>query len=119
MARYLVDPERSSTTATTRPMLDRRTVPVVTSVAGTITVIDDVPSGTIAVTIAGEPPTVVEIDVADSRPELSVDLEPGVVDGTLVLRGRTSRPAGAFGLTGPPLLNPTIQLSWRLVLTPA
>jgi hypothetical protein len=119
MTRYLVDPVRSSMTATTRPMLDRTAIPVVTTVAGTVDVVDDVPSGTITVTVAGEPPTVTEIDLAGTRPELAADLEPGVVDGALVLRGRTTRPAGAFGLTGPPLLNPTIQLSWRLVLAPA
>ncbi len=119
MARYVVDPVRSSMTATTRPMLDRRSVPVVTAVTGTIDVVDDVPSGTITVTLGSEPPTVAEIDLAGTGPELAPDLEPGMVDGGLVLRGRASRSAGAFGMTGPPLLNPTIQLSWRLVLAPA
>jgi hypothetical protein len=119
MARYVVDPERSTVDAVTRPMLDRRSVPVVTAVAGTVEVDGDLPSGTITVTFDGTPPSVAEIDLDGTRPELAPDLEPGVVEGALVLRGRASRPAGAFGLTGPPLLNPTIQLSWRLVLAPA
>ena len=66
----------------------------------------------------GSPPVSADIDLDGTAAELAPDLEPGVPDGTLVLRGRTTRPAGAFGLAGPPLLNPTIQISWRLVLAP-
>ena len=118
MATYVVDPERSSLTATTRPMLDRRSVPVATGVTGVVDVVDGVPTGTITVTLEGKSPTVAEIDLVGTSPELTTDLEPGVIEGALVLRGRASRPAGAFGVTGPPLINPTIQLSWRLVLAP-
>ncbi|MGZ4684096.1 MAG: hypothetical protein ACXWBN_17380 [Acidimicrobiales bacterium] len=119
MTRYVVDPELSSVTTTARPAVGGPGTPVALSVTGTVDILDDVPSGTITVTFDGETPSVAEFDLAGTRTESAPGHEQGPSDGAFVLRGRTSRPAGAFGLTGPPLLNPTILISWRLVLAPA
>jgi hypothetical protein len=122
MATYVVDSVRSEVSAVTRPMLGDRSGPWILDVSGTVEVVDDQPSGTIALSFTGDqvtdPTTAAQIDLAGTGPELAPDLEPGVPEGALVLRGRTSRPAGTFGLAGPPLLNPTVQLRWRLVLVP-
>ena len=123
MATYFVDPARSEVTAVTRPMLGDRSGPWTLDVTGTVEVVDDQPSGKIALSFTGDEVrdqrAATEIDLAGTGPELGPDLEPGVPEGALVLRGRTSRPAGLFGLAGPPLINPTVQLRWRLVLVPA
>src|SRR3954447_6249946 len=119
MTRYVVDPDRSMVNAVARPSLGDGPGATVLSVAGTVDVVADRPSGSITVTLAGDPPVTTEIDLAGTRAELSTDLDPSGPGDTLVLRGRTSRAAGAFGMAGPPLLNPTILLSWRLVLAPA
>jgi len=119
MTRYVVDPDRSSVSAVARPSLGPGPGATVVAVSGTVDVVADRPSGSITVTLAGDPPARAEIDLADTRAELTADLDPSSPDDALVLRGRTSRAAGAFGLAGPPLLNPTIQISWRLVLAPA
>jgi len=118
MARYVVDPDRSTVSAVTRPTLGDGPGPAVVAVAGTVEVVGDRPSGSITVTLAGDPPAMAEIDLAGTRAELSADLDPSSPDDALVLQGRTSRAAGAFGLAGPPLLNPTVLLRWRLVLAP-
>jgi hypothetical protein len=119
MTRYVVDPDRSTVSAVARPSLGDGPGATVVAVSGTVDVADDRASGSITVTLAGDPPPTADIDLAGTRAELSADLDPSSPDGSLVLQGRTSRAAGAFGFAGPPLLNPTVLLRWRLVLAPA
>lgn len=119
MTRYVVDPDRSTVSAVARPSLGDGPGATVVAVSGTVEVVAGLPSGSITVTLAGNPPVTAEIDLSDTRADVSADLDPSSPDDALVLRGRTSRAAGAFGLAGPPLLNPTILISWRLVLAPA
>jgi hypothetical protein len=110
VAAYRVDPDRSSVTAVLRPTADR---PLAATIRGTVEVDDRAPStldGTVHLALT-DPPGEVALDVSSTRPEL--DRGP---DGELLLRGSATRPAGAFGLTGPPLLNPTVVLRWRAVL---
>jgi hypothetical protein len=114
VARYVVDPVRSTVSAITRPALGGGPGPAVASVTGRVDVVGNEPAGSITVTLEGPPAATARIDLEDTTPEVT----PGA-DGTLVLQGGTSRPAGAFGLIGPPLLNPTVLLRWRLVLAPA
>jgi len=105
--RYRVDPERSEVSAVLRPRLDG-TGPLAAVVSGTV----DVPSltGSLQLAVGGR---TVDLDVAGTVPELDTGR-----DGEVLLRGSAERPAGAFGLTGPPLLNPTVLLRWRAVLVP-
>lgn len=116
VTRYLVDPARSTVSAVVRPVLGDDTGPPVTAVSGTIDVDGDRPSGTITVTFDGRGSnrTALDLDLEDTQAELTTD-----TDGMLVLHGRTSRPAGVLGLTGPPMLNLTVLMRWRLVLVPA
>jgi hypothetical protein len=118
VTRFLVDPARSSVTAVMRPALGgagaRRA-----SATGEVYLTDQgISTGSITVTLdAEEPPdstraAVIALDPANNELSEGPDGEP-------VVQGRTSRPAGAFGLVGPPLLNPTVQLRWHLVLLPA
>lgn len=114
VARYRVDLDRSTVTAVARPALDGRPGPTVGAVTGTVDVADDGSvSGAITIALEGDQPATAVIPLAGSGAELSTG-----PDGELVLHGRTSRPAGAFGLAGPPLLNPTLLLRWRLALLP-
>ena len=71
--------------------------------------------GVVRLSLDGQPPT--EIDLALAAADTSAELSRGG-DDELVLRGQRSAPADAFGILGPPLVNPTLLLSWRLVLTP-
>ena len=113
MARYQIDSDRSTVSAVARPALGHDPGPSVASVAGTVEVVDDHATGSIIITLEGHPAPCAEIDLGNTRAEVATD-----ADGGLVLRGRTSCPAGVFGLTGPPMLNPTVLLRWILVLTP-
>jgi hypothetical protein len=116
MADYEIDPERSTATAVRRPPIETEgSIPA--RVSGEVSFDDEDPtigpSGTIEVTIADRASRPVAIDLAKAAWDLGTDER-----GAVVLHGRATRPAGAFGLGGPPLLNPTVQLSWRLVLVP-
>jgi len=71
----------------------------------------DAVTGSILVTLAGEPDVTTVVPVVAAR----ADLVDGP-DGRQVLRGGCSMPAGAFARHGPPLINPTLLLRWRLVL---
>ena len=114
MARFTVDPDRSTVTVVDRPRLDPRTGPRPASVTGEVEVTEDgVVHGTLEIALDAEPGAVTTIDLAGTTPELAVG-----PDGHPIVQGRTTRPAGAFGLTGSPLLNPTVQLRWRLALRP-
>ena len=113
MAAYRVDAERSTVTAVLRPEAHGS---LEATIHGTVD-LEAPPSsrvwGTVRVALA-DPPGEVAVEVSSTHPEL--DRGP---DGELLLRGSTTRPAGVFGLTGPPLLNPTVVLRWRAVLVPA
>ena len=112
MAAYRVDPDRSSVTAVLRPD-GQGALPA--TIRGVVEVDEQSSSavrGTVHVAL-DDPPAEVALDVSSTRPELDRG-----ADGELVLRGSTTRPAGAFGLTGPPLLNLTVVLRWRAVLVP-
>jgi hypothetical protein len=110
---YRIDPERSTVTAVTRPMLDGHG-PLEARIAGRIAIGHGgaLINGDIRVRLV-DGPSEVAIDVAHTSPEVDVDQ-----DGVLILRGSATSPAGAFGLTGPPLLNPTVVLRWRAALVP-
>jgi hypothetical protein len=111
--RYRIDPDRSEISAVLRPQVDSSPNPRPATIAGVLDVsaTGDL-SGHVIVTV-GESDAV-ELDVAATRPELEVEH-----DGQhRLLRGSATRPAGAFGVTGPPLLNPTVVLRWRAVLIP-
>ena len=114
MARYTIDPARSHVTVVTRPRLGAGAGAAVRSLEGTVELDAGVVRvGGLTVTLEGNPAPSAEIDLAAVPGELG----PGP-DGETVLVGRADRPAGVFGLTGPPLLNPTLQFRWRLVLVP-
>jgi len=116
VARYRLDPERSTVSAVLRPQLDTDSA-ITATIRGEISVVDgDDPAlatGTVRIALAAADHEV-PFDLPDTHPE--IDRGP---DGELVLRGSASRPAGSFGITGPPLLNPTLVLRWRAVLVPA
>jgi hypothetical protein len=115
VARFTVDPDRSTVTVVDRPRLDPAEGPRPASVTGEVEVTDDGSVlGTLRIALDTDPHAPAAIDLADTAAELTAG-----TDGLPVVQGRTSRPAGAFGLTGSPLLNPTVQLRWRLVLRPA
>ncbi len=117
MTRYRIDPDRSTVTAVARPMLDGHGA-LEATIAGRLDVVeadgDDGSRivGQVRIRLASGSAELA-LDVDDTSPEVEVDH-----DGLSVLRGSANRPAGAFGLTGPPLLNPTIVLRWRAVLVP-
>ena len=114
VAYYTIDPERSSLTVVARPRLTDGPGATVRSVAGTARIEGDtIVAGSLDITLDGEPAPTARIDLAATA--TTVGTGP---DGEPVLVGRADRPAGAFGLSGPPLLNPTLQLHWRLVLRP-
>jgi len=137
MAGYAVDPDRSTITAVVRPRMGPPTLPA--RVTGTVD-LDEAAlraaegtgdragepagrraieaselSGSIEVSLDGQPPVAVDLAAAaaDGPADLCRDEQ-----GQLVLRGRRSAPAGAFGILGPPLINPTVVLTWSLVLDP-
>ena len=123
VTRYLVDPRRSSIVARVRPPMGPPTVPA--TVTGELDLAagaapgpigSDQLDGHIQVSLDGQPS--VPIDLAQAAADTGAELSQGP-DGEVVLRGQRSSPAGAFGIVGPPLLNPTILLSWRLVLDPS
>ena len=115
MASFTIDSDRSSVTAVTRPRLTDGPGASVHSVAGRVELDGQaVARGSLTVTLDGDGGPTAEIDLSGTPAEVSIDPE-----GETVLVGRADRPAGAFGLAGPPLLNPTVQLRWRLVLLPA
>ena len=112
---YTVDPERSSISVVARPRLTTGPGASVRSVSGTVELDRGaIRQGSLTVTLDGDPAPSAVIDLAGAYGEVT----PGP-EGKTVLVGRADRPAGAFGLTGPPLLNPTLQFRWRLVLLPA
>jgi hypothetical protein len=114
---YRIDPDRSTVTAVARPMLDGRGA-LAATMTGRVEVgathADDQPTvvGEIHIRL-DEGPSELDLDVTGTRPEIDVDR-----DGLTILRGSATRPVGALGLTGPPLLNPTIVLRWHAVLVP-
>lgn len=116
MAGYAIDPERSTATAVRRPQLDDAGA-MTGTVRGEVELDGDdptvAPTGQIEITLADPGARPVIIDVADTAWDLLHDER-----GEPVLYGRATRPTGAVGLAGPPLLNPVVQLSWRLVLVP-
>jgi len=115
VASFTIDSDRSSVTAVTRPRLTNGPGASVHSVAGTVDLDGEVVvQGALTVTLDGDGGPTAVIDLSSTPAELSTGPE-----GETVLVGRVDRPAGAFGLAGPPLLNPTLQLRWRLVLLPA
>ena len=114
MASFTIDSDRSSVTAVARPRLTDGPGASVHSVAGTVELDGDaVVGGSLTVTLDGGGGPTASIDLSSIPAEVSTG-----PDGETVLVGRADRPAGAFGLGGPPLLNPTVQLRWRLVLLP-
>jgi hypothetical protein len=110
---YRVVPEESSVSAVLRPVLDGRAV-LTATIDGRIELDDpsSAPRGTVRIRLDGTTDELV-LDVSTTVPE--VDRGPA---GEVLLRGSTTRPAGTFGLAGPPLLNPTVVLRWRAVLAP-
>lgn len=115
--RFRIDPVRSTVTAVVRPMLDGRG-PLEATIAGVVEVSE--PDGDHPSPVVGEihirlvdGSTELALRAADTSPEVEVDH-----DGLTILRGSADRPAGVVGLTGPPLLNPTVVLRWRAVLEP-
>ena len=100
MTRLTVDADRSTITVIARPRLAPDEGPIPATVTGAVDVADDgTVTGSLMVTLAGT----------------SVVRQSGPADET-VIEGRIDRPAAQFGRAGSPLLNPTIQLHWRLVL---
>ena len=115
VGRFRIDPERSTVTVAARPRLTDGPGAAVRSVDGTVELDGHrVVEGRLVVTLDGDPTPSAAIDLDHRSGEVSTG-----PDGDLVLHGRADRPAGSFGLSGPPLLNPTLQLRWRLVLRPA
>lgn len=116
MTRLTVDADRSTITVIARPRLAPDEGPIPATVTGAVDVADDgTVTGSLMVTLDAEP-------VSQSTPAVSIDLagtsvvrQSGPADET-VIEGRIDRPAAQFGRAGSPLLNPTIQLHWRLVL---
>ena len=129
MVRFHIDPERSSVTAAVRPQMGLPNLPA--TIGGElgldVAAVDEVEAGTARAIERGELAGVVQISL-DGQPPASIDLALAAADssaelsrgpdGELVLRGQRSSPADAFGIVGPPLVNPTLLLSWRLVLSP-
>ncbi len=119
MAHFTVDPDRSTITVLARPRLAPDERPIPATVTGAADVADDGSvTGSLMVTLDPDP-------VSGSTPPVSIDLagtsvvrQSGPADQTVV-DGHIDRAAAQFGRAGSPLLNPTIQLRWRLVLLPA
>jgi hypothetical protein len=114
VAHYLIDADASRVSVVARPRLSDGPGAVVRAIDGAVELADgSVAHGALTITLEGDPPPSATLDLG-ALPAM-VTSGPG---GETVLEGRTDRPAGAFGLAGPPLLNPTLQLRWRLVLVP-
>lgn len=127
MTTHDIDPDRSTSSAVLRPALGAPILDVV--VCGEVVLDDEAVAeldqgaprplvegelaGTLRVALDGQPP--VGVDLATALIEGVAELSRGPA-GELVLRGRRAAPANEFGILGPPLLNPTVVLSWRLVL---
>jgi hypothetical protein len=138
VTRYGVDPARSSIVAVVRPRMGPPTLPA--TVTGGVELSDELVRGladggapgadtragahrieagelvgTVEVSLDGQPPVAIDLALAaaDTVAELSWNH-----DHDLTLVGQRTAPAGAFGIVGPPLINPSIVLSWRLVLEP-
>lgn len=115
MTDYRIVPEASTVTAVLRPALDGRGR-LHATISGDLAIVDagdrPVIHGTVRLELA-EPVARLELDVTATGPELDRGR-----DGELLLRGSATRPAATVGLTGPPLLNPTVVLRWRAVLEP-
>jgi len=119
VAHFTVDADRSTITVLARPRLAPDERPIPATVTGAVDVADDA-------TVTGSLMVTLEVDpVRGSTPPVSIDLDgtsvarrSGPADET-VIEGRVDRAAAQFGRAGSPLLNPTIQLRWRLVLLPA
>ena len=128
MTRYVVDPAGSHVSAVLRPAGATR--PRATVVDGEVSLglgaeIDPEidlggghePRGTLTVQVeldpdgAGTPPVTVTVEVGGARAAVDTG-----IDGTPVLHGSATLPAGAVGLNGPPLINPSLVLRWRLAL---
>jgi hypothetical protein len=116
VAGYAIDTERSTVTGVRRPQLDnagaiagraRGDVEFDAEDAATA------PVGQIEITLSDPSARPITIDLAESPWDVLTDER-----GDPVLYGRATRAVGELGLTGPALLNPVIQLSWRLVLIP-
>ena len=118
VARYLVDPDRSTVTVVPRPRLTDASGPLPASVTGEVHICDaGTVSGSLRITLdATASPSEAEatIDLAGT----TVELKPAPNGEHLLLHGRAIRSAGTFGLAGSPLLNPRLELRWRLVLMP-
>lgn len=116
MARFTVDADRSTITVLARPRLAPDERPIPATVTGAVDVADDgTVTGSLVVSLEADP-------VRGPTPPVRIDLDgtsvarpSGPADETIV-EGRIDRPAAQFGRAGSPLLNPTIQLRWRLVL---
>ena len=129
MGRYRIDGSRSTITVEVRPPMGLPRVPA--HVAGEVEVADEAvkalghtsPRPLTSSEVAGslqvipDGQTAVPIDLATAADDARAELSRGS-DEELVLRGRRSSPADAFGIIGPPLVNPTLLHSWRLVLDP-
>jgi hypothetical protein len=129
MDRYRIDEARSTISAVVRPPMG---LPAIAASVGGHLEIDPraVPTGehpparavepgqlTGALSICLDDQPAVAVDPAQAAVDGGAELSRGR-DGELVLRGQRSSPADAFGVVGPPLINPTLLLSWRLVLDP-
>jgi len=118
VARYLVDPDRSTVTVVPRPRLTDTSGPLPASVTGEVDISDGgTVTGSLQITLDG--------DVGGSGQQATIDLagttlelKPAPDGEHLLLHGRAIRSAGTFGLAGSPLLNPSLELRWRLALTP-
>ncbi len=128
VTRYGVDEARSSITAAVRPPMGPPTIPATVTGQASLELAGDPDAdgrphrlsagevaGSIEISLDGQPP--VAVDLALAAADAAAELSHGP-DDEVVLWGQRSAPAGAFGIVGPPLLNPTIVLSWRLVLNP-
>jgi hypothetical protein len=114
VARFTVDPERSTITVVARPQLVPSQSPIPAAVTGEVEVTHDGEvTGSLVVTLDADPARRATIDLEGT----SIDVRPGP-GGEAIVRGRTDRAAATFGLAGSPLLNPTIQMRWHLVLLP-
>jgi hypothetical protein len=126
---YRIDGARSSVTAAVRPPMGLPTVEA--SAEGLVEVIpsaiDDLAAtaprtvgpgelaGSLQLSLDHQPSVAIDLALAAADTTAELSLGP---DGELVLRGQRSAPAEAFGIVGPPLVNPTLLISWRLVLDP-
>ena len=121
MTAFTVDPEHSTVTVLARPQLVAGPGPLPASVTGEVEIADSgTVTGSLVVTLDDDDGS--SHEGADRQATIDLDgttLELGSApDGRRLLQGRADRAATAFGLTGSPLLNPTLQLRWRLVLQP-